>query len=153
MRHIVCGVELRADDERRGPGRLTGTLLTYGEPRGDGRERFAPGALVWPADGIVLRRQHSPFAPIARVMPEVRGDRVVLDAVLPDTAAGRDAATEIRSGLLRGLSVEFKALAERYVSGVREIQRAALSGAGLVDSPAFKGSTVEVRGRRRRVWL
>ena len=77
----------------------------------------------------------------------------MLDALLPDTAAGRDAATEVRSGLLRGLSVEFKALAERYVSGVREIRRAALVGAGLVDSPAYRGSTVEVRARGRRLWL
>ena len=154
MTEIRCAVELRADDERRGPGRLTGTLLTYGERRGDGpRERFAPGALVWPADGIVLRRQHNTRAPIARIVPELRGDRVVLDALLPDTAAGRDAAAEVRAGLFRGLSVEFKSLQERVVSGVREIRRALLVGAGLVDSPAYRSSTVEVRARGRRLWL
>ena len=153
MTEIRCAVELRADDERRGPGRLTGTLLTYGEPRGDGRERFAPGALRWPADGVVLRRQHSPFEPITRVVPEVRGDRVVVDSPLPDTKAGRDAATEVRSGLFKGLSVEFRSVAERYVAGVREIRRALLVGAGLVDDPAYKLSRVEVRARGRRLWL
>ena len=153
MTELRCAVELRDDGERRGPGRLTGTLLQYGEHRGDGRERFAPGALEWPADGIVLRRQHSTFEPITRVLPRVEGDRVLLDVVLPDTRAGRDAAAEIRGGLFRGLSVEFKAVAQRFVGGVREIRRAVLVGAGLVDSPAYSGSTVEVRARGRRLWL
>ena len=83
------------------------------------------------------------------------GDQVVLDAPLPDTTAGRDAAAEIRSGLLPGLSVEFRATRERMAGGVRRIRSALLTGAGLVDSPSYSGSTVEVRQRerRRRLWL
>ena len=151
MAETVIGgrVEYRADDTAAGPGRLSGVLLTYGEAAGDGRrERFAPGALEWPDDGIVLRRQHDRAAPIMRVRPEVRGDSIVIDAPLPDTAAGRDAATEVRDGLLTGLSVEFRARRQRYASGVREITAAVLTGAGLVDSPSYRGSRVEVRGRR-----
>ena len=150
---IRCAVELRASDAS--PGRLSGVLLTYGERAADRPELFEPGALAWPSNGIVLRRQHSRAAPIARIVPEVRGDQVVLDAELPDTAAGRDAAAEIRGGLLAGLSVEFRATRERMAGGVRRIGHALLTGAGLVDSPAYAGSTVEVRQRtgRRRVWL
>ena len=59
---------------------------------------------------------------------------------LPDTAAGRDAATEIRGGLMRGLSVEFRVVKQRYVQGIREIEAAILRGAGLVDSPSYGGS-------------
>ncbi|MCY3845692.1 MAG: HK97 family phage prohead protease [Acidobacteria bacterium] len=154
MTELRCAIEYRADDERRGPGRLRGVLLTYGEPRADRREVFRAGALEWPDDGIVLRRQHSRFEPVARVLPEVRGAQVVLDVALPDTRAGRDAAAEVRGGLFRGLSVEFNAQDEgRTAGGLREIRRALLVGAGLVDSPAYTGSTVEVRGRRRRIWL
>ena len=90
-----------------------------------------------------------------RVVPEVRAGAVVIDAPLPDTSAGRDAAREIRDGLFTGLSVEFRSTGERYVGGVRRIRSALLNGAGLVDEPSYTGSRVEVRGRqgRRRLWL
>lgn len=151
-------VEYRADDSHRGPGRLVGTLMSYGQPAGDGRrERFAPGSLEWPADGVVLRRQHVAGAPIMRVVPEVRGDAIVIDAPLPDTAAGRDAAAEVRDGLMTGLSVEFLPRRQRYTAGVREITSALLTGAGLVTKPSYLGSRVEIRGRvdgwGRSLWL
>ena len=155
MSEIRCSIELRADDNLQSPGRLTGTLLTYGERAKDRAEVFEPGALRWPDNGILLRRQHVRAAPIMRVIPEVRGNQVVLDAALPDTSAGRDAAAEIRAGLFKGLSVEFNATSQRFAGGVRRITGALLSGAGLVDDPSYAGSAVEVRGRteRRRLWL
>ena len=129
--------------------------MTYGERASDRPELFEPGALRWPVNGVLLRRQHARAAPIMRVIPEDRGNAVVVDAALPDTAAGRDAASEIRSGLFKGLSVEFQATAQRYAGGTRHITGALLSGAGLVDSPSYTGSVAEVRGRkvRRRLWL
>ena len=155
MDEIRCAVELRADETRQSPGRLSGTLLTYGERATDRAEMFEAGALRWPDNGVVLRRQHQRGAPIMRVVPEVRGNQVVLDVPLPDTAAGRDAAAEIRAGLFSGLSVEFRATAQKYTAGVRRITGALLSGAGLVDEPSYPGSTAEVRQRtaRRRLWL
>ena len=153
---IRCAIELRADDSMASPGRLSGVLLTYGERAKNRRETFAPGALSWPANGIILRRQHNRQAPIMRAIPELRGAQVVIDAALPDTSAGRDTAAEIRGGLLAGLSVEFRATAQRYVGGQRIITAALLNGAGLVDDPEYPGSAVELRaaqGRRRRLWL
>ena len=91
---------------------LTGTLLTYGERASDRPELFERGAIdldaITASGGIVINRQHTRGAPITRVIPELRGDALVIDQALPDTQAGRDAAVEIRSGLMRGLSVEFK---------------------------------------------
>ena len=158
MKHneeIRCAVEFREDDTRQSPGRLFGTLLTYGEAAKNRRETFERGALEWPTDGIVIRRQHVRAAPIMRAVPELRGDAVVIDQALPDTQAGRDAAREIRGGLFTGLSVEFRAIAQDYRGGMRRIMRAKLSGAGLVDSPEYAGSSVEVRAQRerRRLWL
>ena len=158
MNEIRCAIELRADspDEGGSAGRLVGTLLTYGERASDRPEVFVPGSLTWPAEGIVLRRQHVRAAPIARVVPELRGNAIVVDVPLPDTAAGRDAAEEIRSGLMRGLSIEFVAHVQRFVGGVRQILRGELSGAGLVDNPSYEGAAVSVRhkgGARQRVWL
>ena len=150
---IRCSVELRQDDAS--PGRLYGVLLNYDERAADRAETFERGALEWPDAGVVLNRQHSRQSPIMRVVPEVRGAAVVVDAPLPDTAAGRDAAREIRDGLFTGLSVEFRAKRQRYVGGVRRISSALLRGAGLVDDPSYRGSRVELRGRteRRRLWL
>ena len=153
---IRCTVECREDHTRTGPGRLVGVLLTEGARAADRPEMFLPGSLTWPSDGVVLRRQHARENPIMRVIPERRGAQVVIDSFLPDTQSGRDAATEIRAGLFTGLSVEFKATADGYRRGVREIRHAALTGAGLVDSPSYEGSAVAVRhkaGRRRRTWL
>ena len=98
------------------------------------------------SSGIVLNRQHSRKSPIMRVTPTVEGNEVRIDAPLPDSTAGRDAAVEVRSGLMTGLSIEFRATAETFVSGVRRITAAILGGVGLVDSPAY-GTSVEVRAK------
>ena len=121
----------------------------------DRRERFAAGSLVWPDNGVILNVQHDRKQPIMRVQPEIRGSEVVVDVPLPDTMRGRDAAVMVRNGTLTGLSVEFRAEVDGMVNGMREIRRARLLAAGLVDDPSYRGSTVEVRQRagRRRLWL
>ena len=155
MHEIRCRIEYRADETRQSPGRLYGRLLTYGERAADRPERFAPGALSWPDGGIPLRRQHNRNQPIAQIVPRIEGDGLIVDQPLPDTTAGRDAAAEVRAGLLRGMSVEFRSERERQHGGIREIERAALVGAGLVDEPSYRSAVVELRGRggRRRLWL
>lgn len=157
MREIRCRVEFRADQSRESPGRLRGVLLTYGERASDRPEVFERGSLRWPDNGVVLRRQHNRGEPIVRFVPEVRGDQVLVDVPLPDSPAGRGIAAEMRSTppLFEGLSVEFRATSETNVGGVRRIRGALLDGAGLVDSPSYSGSRVEVRnrGRRRRFFL
>ena len=152
---IRCAVELRSDDTRQGPGRLVGRIITYGARALDRPELFEKGALSWPDDGVVLNRQHSRQAPIMRILPTLVGDELLVDQPLPDTTAGRDAASEIRSGLLQGLSVSFEAKAQSFAGGVRRISAAALTAVGLVDLPSYD-APVEVRARRdgrRRVWL
>ena len=136
VEEIRCSIEFRADDSRESPGRIVGTLLTYGETAGDRAEVFAPGSLTFPSGGIVLNRQHVRKAPILRFVPELRGGALVIDAKLPNTSAGRDAAEEIRGGLFRGLSIEFNASREENRGGVRTILAGVLHGAGLVDSPS-----------------
>ena len=153
---IRCSIEVREDQERLSPGRLVGTLLRYGEVASDRKEVFEPGSLSWPESGIVLNRQHSRKSPVMRILPQVVGDRVVLDAALPDTTAGRDIAAEMRADppLFTGLSIEFRSLKQRFEGGLRKISKAVLSAAAVVDSPAFSGSAVELRQKnRRRVWL
>ena len=152
---IRCTIEIRQDETRQSPGRLVGRILKYGERALDRAELFESGALSWPADGVILNRQHERRTPIMRVIPELRGGELVIDQALPDTASGRDAATEIRSGLFRGLSVSFQAKRQSFAGGVRRIQSAAMTAIGLVDDPSYD-APVEIRQRRegrRRIWL
>ena len=162
MDELRMAIEVRADEDRLGPGRLFGVVMKYNTRAVDRPELFEDGALKWPdGSGIVLNRQHSRKAPIMRVTPIVVGDEVRIDQRLPDTQAGRDAATEIRGGpgsppLFRGLSIEFVSLRETVSGGIRRISSAVLKAVALVDDPSYK-TAVEVRAKpsqkRRRVWL
>ena len=144
---IRCALEIREDESRQSPGRLTGVLLRYETRAGDRPELFVRGALRWAEKGILVREQHNRQAPIVRAVPFLDGDDVRIDAPLPNTTRGRDAATNIREGVLTGLSVEFKSLLEGRRGMLREIKSAMLGGAGLVDDPSYTDSLVEVRAR------
>ena len=146
---IVCPIEYRADDSRLSPGRIVGTLLTYETRAKDRPEVFGAGALEWPTSGVILNIAHNAQVPITRFVPEVRGDRVLIDAALPDTSTGRDAAVMVRDGTLRGLSIEFRPTSEDRAGGVRRITRASLLGAGLVGDGAYQ-TELELRRRTSR---
>ena len=158
---LLVEIRFLEDDTRQSPGRLTGTLVTYGEQARDRPEGFLRDALKWAETGIVINEQHNRQAPILRTIPFLEGDALKIDAPLPNTQRGRDAATNVREGLLTGLSVEFekRGLVQAMVGGVREIRSATLAAAGLVDMGSYSGSTVEVResglmvNRRVYRWL
>ena len=145
MDEIRCKIELRESEGK--PSRLVGVLMPYNTEARDRREVFEVGSLSWPADGVTLRRQHDRQSPIMQVLPVVEGNEVRIDQQLPETQAGREAAIEIRQGLFKGLSVEFRATAQTIVLGVRRISAALLVGAGLVDVPSFSQATVEARAK------
>ena len=142
MDEFRCKVEVR---EVEGKPRLTGVLMNYGERATDRPELFERGALSWAEGGIILNRQHTRSAPILRFTPIEAEGRLSIDAEIPDTSAGRDALAEIKGGLFRGLSIEFRAVRQTIVGGVRKISEAVLTGAGLVDSGSYSGATVEAR--------
>ena len=148
MNEIRCKIELRADDTRQSPGRIVGELLTYGTRALDRAELFTPGSLHWPENGVILNEQHERSQPILRFTPEVVGNAVRIDAPLPDTQRGRDAAVMIRNGTMTGLSIEFRSEDESMSGDVREIRRASLAAAALVDAGAYGGG-VEVRFKGR----
>lgn len=149
-REIRCALELRASETS--PGRLVGTLLEYGRVAGDRREVFTPNSVRWPANGVRLLAEHRGRM-VTRVAPVLEGSELRLDVALPDTALGREVAGEIRAGRKRGLSVEFFATEEAQVSGVREVRSALVDAVAVVPSPAYDQARVEVRQKRRRVWL
>ena len=146
MDEIRCSIELREDDARQSPGRIVGTLLTYGKRARDRAEMFESGALHWPDGGIILNMQHDRQQPVMRFNPTLVGDEIRIDAALPDTQRGRDAATMVRNKTFTGMSIEFKSELEGRADGLRMIRRGYLGGAALVDSGSHVTS-VEVRGR------
>lgn len=174
---VPTGLELRAADDG-GPGVIAGPLLLYSDTaRVWGvEERIAPGAFgdLSGAD-VIARYMHDRAAPLARTgVAGAEGRLSVRDSAdglhveigLLDTQRGRDAASEVRAGVLRGLSVEFVPMewdAERAGDGKlsRVVHtRARLVGLGVVDIPAYPRSVPSVRYellgqamQRRRAWL
>ena len=81
-----------------------------------------------------------------------------MSALLPETREADDALTLVRTGVLRGLSVKFRAVRERFEAGVRIISRAELPAFSLVAKPAYADSRVSVRSAldddlRYTLWL
>ena len=146
-------LEYRAD-----AGRVGGCVMRYGDTAligGAFKERFEAGAFgdVAALD-VIARLQHQRARPIGRTdgggleLVDTSAElRVAL--ALPDTADGRDAAELLRLRILRGWSVEFIAQKERYESGTRIIEKAALDGLGLVDRPAYGDSLAAIAKRCR----
>lgn len=155
MNEIIIPIEYRADDSQQSPGRLTGVLLPYETRAGDRPEMFERGALHWPDNGILIREMHDRSRPVLRAVPFLDGNELRIDQPFPDTQRGRDAAVNLREGVYTGLSVEFHAERETRRAGLRVIQRALLTGGGLVDIPSYREATAEVRQseRRRKIWL
>ena len=147
MDQLLCEVRFTEDETAKSPGRLVGTLLTYETRASDRRELFRRGAIHWPETGLVVNDMHDRRAPLLRAVPFLDGDALKIDAPFPDTQRARDAATNLREGILTGLSVEFYAEKETRRAGIREIVRAYVPRAGLVDTPSYADSLAEVRGK------
>lgn len=145
MREVRHGPELRVAGRT-----LTGPAIVYGDVSPDYRERFEAGAFA-PVPAVPLNLQHDPATVIlAPGAFELRDTPAALEvrAELPERSA---ALALVRRGALNGLSVEFKVRSEHRASdGVRVVERAVLTGIGLVDRGAYPGSKVEVRRRRGR---
>ena len=144
---LLCEVRFTEDETKATPGRLVGTLLTYETRASDRRELFKRGAIHWPESGLVVNDMHDRRAPILRAVPILDGDTLRIDAEIPDTQRGRDAATNLRMGVQTGLSLEFYAEKETRRGGIREILRAFCPRAALVDTPSYADSLVEVRAK------
>ena len=154
--------EFRAEAEGR---RLLGTLIKYGDVAmipGGIKERFMPGAFgdVAALD-VILNGHHDRARPLARtggagLVLEDSADALTMTATLPSTRDADDTLELVRTHVLRGLSIEFKALSEHMEAGpTRIIDRARLGAVAIVDKPAYSQSSVEARARRkkRRTWV
>ena len=129
---------------------LSGTVIRYGDVATlpFGKEAIDPGAFG-NLEGIdvILNRQHDRGKPLARtggggLTIDDSHTELKLRADLPDTPTGQEAMTLVRSGVLRGFSIEFHALREYVRDRVVHVAEGKLYGISLVDRPAYPESQV-----------
>lgn len=142
-------LEFRAD----GAGVVQGVAVTYGDiAKLPGfAERFEAGAFgnVEGLD-VVATTMHTPDRLLARtggggLELADSAERLAATIELPDTAEGRDTKALLQRGILRGLSIEFRAVEQRYEGGTRIISKADLYAVSVVDRPAYGASLADVR--------
>ena len=151
-------VELRYEGDRT----VSGTLLRYGDiaklPWNE-NEKFERGAFGdLSGVDILLNLQHDRARPLVRTggagleLIDSAG-ALELRATMPNTTNGNDALELVRTGVLKGLSVEFMPVRSRLEgssdSGYTTVHvESTLRGAGLVDNPAYPGSTLREQQER-----
>lgn len=150
MRHLTTDGTLllhtRADDGGDIIGTGYGMAVPYGiEIEFDGmRESFAPGAFDTTAVvGKPLAYRHNePIGVITGATNEADGLYIDFDVV--NTSLGRDAATLMRTGSSRGLSVGFAPLESTRTKGKNAIvyTKAALAEVSLTHQPAYSSAGV-----------
>ena len=150
MRHLTTDGTLllhtRADDGGDIIGTGYGMAVPYGvEIEYDGmRESFAPGAFDTTAVvGKPLAYRHNePIGVITAASNEPDGLYIDFDVV--NTSLGRDAATLMRTGSSRGLSVGFAPLESKRTQGKNAIvyTKAALAEVSLTHQPAYSTAGV-----------
>ena len=152
-------LERRFVDLRHEGRVLSGVAVHYGsEARILGfRERFQPGAFgeVSGLD-VILNRQHDRRMPLARTGGGGldlldSAQRLEVRAELPATRDADDVLALIQAGVLRGLSLEFRASKERWNGSLRTIESAKLFAVGVVDRAAYSDSTVQLAKRHKPV--
>lgn len=145
-RRLYCRAEISPENEMQ----LSGRAIRYGDVATlpFGKEVIDQGAFGdLSSTDVILNRQHDRGMPLARtggggLVIDDSPTGLMLRAELPDTATGREAITLVRSGVLRGFSVEFRALREYVRDRILHVAEAALIAIALVDRPAYPESQV-----------
>ena len=146
----ATGLELRAEGRR-----LSGTVLRYGDVAPKIGERFLPGSLQL-ADAVPLNIEHDleraiAWYPDGGLTLHDGPDALRMQAELPPLPAADRALAEVRSGVRRGLSIEFRPIDEtRAGDGTRVIKSALIRGIAVCRSPHYHQSRVEARARSGR---
>ena len=144
MDHEKRFIEFRAEGDT-----LSGPLIVYGDRARFGQftEVFKAGSMRF--DDVIANIQHDRGKPVVRSGAglELSDGPADLRAkiTLPDTVYGREARELVAAGILRGFSVEFRAVKEEWRDKERIITQADLLGFALVDRPAYPASQIAQR--------
>lgn len=134
-----------------GPVNIAGLVLPYGrraEIGGKFSEEFRAGSIGQSGD-VILNIQHDRTKPVARTGSGLNinhdSDAIRASIDIPDTVYGREAAELVEARILRGFSVEFRALEDEWDGNHRTVTRAELVGIALVDRPAYTDAQIAMR--------
>jgi len=140
-------IEVRADTDGR---RIVGTVVRYGDVADIGgffREEFVPGSIE--ASDVTLNAYHDPTSLLARtggggMTVRDTPEAMTFEADLPHTTGANDVLTLVRSGVLRGASIEMHVKRDRWLDGGehRIIQAARMSGIAIVARAAYSDSEI-----------
>ena len=130
-------------------GSIKGKVVTYGEAALIGQqfeERFESGCFGEISD-VLVNIQHDRKRPVARQGESLSltNSDTTLSAIvdLTGTPLGDECRAMIDKKILRGLSAEFITSEDEWNGNKRIIKEAELCGIGIVDKPAYCGSTIE----------
>ena len=143
-------LEFRQDEN--GLGVVMGTVIRYGDvgTLPWGTEEFKAGAFDGRMEDLIANRMHQRTQPLARLGGGLTVTNTSTDMraeiTLPDTTFGRDTAVELTARILRGLSLEFRAVKDDVTdTGHRIVTEARMFGFGIVDKPAYPGSVASMK--------
>ena len=150
-RCLTDHAELRAEG---GNSRVvTGVAVRYGDEArlGGFRERIARGALTLPDRKANLTMQHDRAMPLGILEWQDDEDALRFRVKLTDGARQDQARQDVRSGLVRGASLEFKPKREKLLETdetlgpLFEILEAKVVRLSLVDDGAYPQSAIRLR--------
>ena len=151
--------EYRQGDGENTLGTIAGTIIRYGDKATFpwGTEEIEPGAFgALAGQDLYVNRMHERSQPIARTPDPALvitdgDDAMRAEIKLPKSSAWAQMVDdEVRRGVLRGLSLEFRVKTDE-IEGIdkplshRRIKEATMYGFGVVDRPAYPRSTVQMR--------
>lgn len=145
---IMAGVEYRRAELRaEGKRTLAGVAVRYGDRAdimGIFTEEVARGALSF--DGVTMNVQHRRELIVARTGAGLTltdgEDSLDFRADLPRTRRADELLDDVRAGLYRGASMEFRIEDSRWDGDHRIVTRAHLRAVAVVDTPAYPDSAV-----------
>lgn len=144
-----CLWDLRSQGDRA----ITGTVVRYGDKAkvAGFTETILPGAFGNIGD-VMLNIGHDGSKLIARagggLVLADSAERLELRADVANTTDGNDALELVRTGVLRGFSVEMRVLEDHWQGTHRTVKRAELKDIGLVARPAYADSEVALRAKQ-----
>ena len=133
---------------------VEGTVIRYGDVADIGgwfTEEFRAGWVENASDLMIVNRMHNRSQPLATnelgLTLKDSTERMTAEVTMPDTTYGRDAATEVDLGLLRGMSLEFLVSTDEYdyKKDHRVVVKGRMFGFGIVDRAAYPDSIAQIK--------
>ena len=146
IRTFVCdGLELREADGDS-PRMVTGIAVKFGdEARLKDFTEMVPGrdAVMLPERAANVTIQHNRAMPVGLTEWKLEDDALRVSTVINEGARGDQTLADIRGGLLRGWSLEFSKIKDRWAEGRRRIiESMQVHRVSLVDDGAYAQSVV-----------